>query len=127
MTSLFQEGTFTLHSGATSAFKIECDALTDTDITTLAALIAERADPFGAVEGVPRGGFRLAEALRPHISRGNSRLLIVDDVYTTGASLRAHLGDRSTTWGIRAWVIFSRCPIENMPIWAHALFQMDAR
>lgn len=39
--NLFQTGNFKLHSGKTSNFKIECDALTDEDLETFAKLISE--------------------------------------------------------------------------------------
>lgn len=62
-TSLFQHGNFLLHSGDTTSFKIDCDALSDDDIETLAFEISLRVPPFSNVEGVPTGGLRLAQAL----------------------------------------------------------------
>lgn len=92
--ALFQLGDFTLNSGIRSPVKIECDALTDDDIETCAFLLSRRVDPFDVVEGVPRGGLRLAEAMEQYAAEpvpGREgwapRLLIVDDVLTTGGSL----------------------------------------
>lgn len=89
--ALFQLGDFTLNSGIRSPVKIECDALTDDDIETCAFLLSQRVDPFDVVEGVPRGGVRLAEAMEKYaaepIPGRDRRLLIVDDVLTTGGSM----------------------------------------
>lgn len=54
--SLFKLGDFELHSGQRSNWKIDCDALTPADWRALAKMIVDRLAPFGAVEGVPRGG-----------------------------------------------------------------------
>lgn len=92
--SLFQRGNFTLHSGAQSDWKIDCDALTDADLETLAAVIAAEVR-FSEVYGIPTGGERIAAALRPYAQPNDPEkpartlpLLIVDDVLTTGASFR---------------------------------------
>ena len=61
--NLFQRGDITLHSGGKSDFKIECDALTDEDVETLAYLISKKYK-FNMVCGVAEGGLRLEEALR---------------------------------------------------------------
>ncbi len=85
--NLFETGEFILHSGQKTNFKIECDALTDEDIETLARLIGQRY-AFGKVFGVPRGGVRLADALQPYCKpEHNAYWLIVDDVITTGTSM----------------------------------------
>ena len=82
--NLFVKQRFTSHSGITLPFKIECDALNDADIDTLAFLIGGRYS-FGSVYGVPTGGERLARALIPYITIGPR--LVVDDVLTTGNSM----------------------------------------
>lgn len=84
--SLFQHGEFVLASGEQSDFKIECEALTDDDWECLAYLASWCLPPFGTVEGVPRGGLRFADALRYHVTPGANRVLIADDVWTTGRS-----------------------------------------
>lgn len=67
----------------------------------------------GAVEGVPRGGLRLAEACRELATSGP--LLIADDVCTTGASMEEHRRGRSAV----GLVIFTRGPT---PDWVMPLF-----
>jgi hypothetical protein len=115
MTNLFQLATVRLHSGEESCFKIDCDALTDQDLDCVAALLAMRLPPFGKVEGVPRGGLRLAEKMWRYA--GTGPLLIVDDVVTTGASMEAHRGRR----GAIGAAIFSR---GGFPLWVTPLFRM---
>lgn len=124
--ALFQAGRFELHAGEVSFFKIDCDALTDTDIKTLAMMIAQRVPPFGTVEGVPTGGTRLADALRVyarpgHLRRGSfgaKELLIVDDVWTTGTSMENQRGSRDAIGA----VIFAR---REPASWVTPLFTLD--
>lgn len=113
--ALFQLGQFTLASGQESAFKIECDSLLDDDLAAIAELLSARVPPFGSVEGVPRGGLRLAELMGFYVTTGP--LLVVDDVWTTGVSMLNHLYPR---YGIGA-VIFAR---EQPPQWVTPLFVM---
>lgn len=61
--SLFQLGDFVLHSGQRSRWKIDCNAPGPQDWKTLAAMAAEFLPPFGAVEGIPGGGLKLASAM----------------------------------------------------------------
>lgn len=116
LADLFVAESFTSHAGLPLTFKIECDALTDEDIRCCAHEIAKRVPPFRTVEGVPRGGLRLAEALRPH-TRASGDLLIVDDVLTTGESMERHRSGRTAAVGA---VIFARgpCPWWVTPLWA---------
>lgn len=132
---LFQLGDFTLNSGARSAWKLECDALTDGDITALAKMIHQMVEPFGSVEGIPRGGLRLAAELSKY-AIDNMGLplptshLIVDDVLTTGSSMeqaRAAFEDRYRVPYKRiilpppvGVVIFAR---GRCPKWIKAVFQ----
>jgi len=111
--TLFKRGDFQLHSGDLSSWKIDCDALTDEDIETLAWMIADRF-MFGSVEGVPSGGLRLAEALARWARTG--KLLIVDDVLTTGASMEEQRAGREAI-GV---VIFARraCPDWVTPVFS---------
>lgn len=124
MSTLFQLGNFRLASGQETNWKIECDTLTDGDWQTLATIIAQRYE-FGGVSGVPRGGLKLAEWLRPYITQGNRNYLIVDDVYTTGGSMnrmRDRLGIVASVVGV---AIFARAPIAAPNTWISALFRMD--
>jgi orotate phosphoribosyltransferase len=121
---LFQLGDFTLHSGEVSDFKIDCDYLDDADIETLASILARRLPPFHRVEGVPRGGLRLAEALQTHTTPApvyepsdRPDLLIVDDVLTSGKSMDAQRAGRDALGA----VLFARGPC---PAWVMPLFQM---
>lgn len=117
--NLFQLGNFTLHSGATSAWKIDCDALTDDDLAALAVMAAEQLSPFSIVVGVERGGVRFAQAMHKHVDP-DGIVLIVDDVLTTGASMeeiRKRWSDEHTM----GLVIFAR---SQPPGWVTALFQM---
>lgn len=85
--TLFRFGDFTLHSGQHSRWKIDCDDFTDEDVASLAYLIAERKKPFASVSGIPAGGDRLARELEKYTSPDGTYHLVVDDVYTTGASM----------------------------------------
>lgn len=114
--SLFQLGPFTLPSGRVSHFKIECDDLTPEDWASLARLAVEVLPPFGAVEGVPRGGIPFAEALEPYVTLGP--LLIADDVWVSGLSMERHRADRELVRGV---VAFTRGPVAA---WVTSLFQM---
>lgn len=107
--NLFQTGKFELHSGGTSDFKIDCDALTDEDIKTIVSIIIKRYN-FSYVVGIPEGGIRLAKALIPHCKESYP-VLVVDDVLTTGASMKQYLKDYgSLSQGV---VIFARGPVPN--------------
>ena len=123
--NLFQLGDFTLNSGATSRWKLECDALSDCDVKALAEMIRQMVGPFHTVEGVPRGGLRLAEALKPFVGLGGD-YLFVDDVLTTGDSMERARREWSVRTGwdtgrARGAVIFAR---GQCPPWIKPLFQM---
>src|SRR6266498_867516 len=124
--NLFQKGDFSLHSGKSSEFKIDCDSLTDEDIDTIAFLLSKRLPLFGEVQGVPRGGLRLAEAMKQFVMPPRSSdypLLIVDDVLTSGGSMEKHRKDYGGPDTIGA-VIFDRGEAER-PGWITALFTMS--
>lgn len=123
--SLFATGHFTLHSGASTSWKIDCDCLSDSDIATIAQMIRQLVGPFGSVEGVPRGGLRLAAALLPHVQAG-ARHLIVDDVLTSGRSMeetrQRYDGGREPPEGaVKGAVIFAR---GQLPLWVEAVCQL---
>lgn len=125
---LFQFGKFNLHSGDVSEWKIDCDALTGGDIAALAAIGAAQlgpSRPFRDVIGIPRGGLRLAEAMSKYVTPEASALLIVDDVLTTGRSMReerARLNNLEI--GAFGLVIFARTRAEP---WVTRIFQMNAK
>lgn len=114
--NLFVRQDFTSHSGQPLNWKIECDALTDADIETLAFMLAEKLPAFGKVTGIPRGGLRIAAALEKYATEGAS--LIVDDVLTTGASFTPY-APQHPQQNIIGAVIFARGPC---PDWITPLF-----
>lgn len=70
--NLFQHGDFTLHSGARSNFKIDCDALTDEDIDSIARIIVKWLPaPVRGVLGIPIRGVRLCNFVGVHLMRAN--------------------------------------------------------
>lgn len=114
MPDLFQYGSFTGHSGISLPWKLDCDALTDGDLEALAEIVRQKFI-FSDVHGVPRGGIRFAEALRPHCKPGYPTL-IVDDVMTTGKSMiemRHTLRSCGLTDPVIGVVMVSRCGGHN--------------
>lgn len=107
-------------SGQISPFKIDCDALDQDDIESLAWLLNENLkEKFSHVEGVPTGGLRLAEAMKQYCRSDIAvRLLIVDDIWTTGGSMRKHRAGRYPSMGA---VLFARQPVDS---WVFPLFRM---
>jgi orotate phosphoribosyltransferase len=118
-----------LASGRISDLKIECDALTRRDWETAALLVRRLAPVYGCVIGVPHGGDALAAALEPACT-GNPAdpVLIVDDVWTTGDSLRqfqqtvAALIHPTPCGPLVGVVLFARGP---MDAGIHALFTLN--
>ena len=118
--TLFVNKPFKSHGGRELLFKIECDGLTDEDLETLAAQIARNLR-FKEVISIPRGGDRLAAALRPHcVAHGAT--LVVDDVYTTGTSMVTARREYGTS-GVMYLVLFSR---GVCPSWIKVCFQMSS-
>lgn len=118
--NLFQLGKFTSHAGKELNWKIECDALTDDDWECLALMIAERAR-FGSVYGIPRGGVKLQKALEKYVTPGHPIRLVVDDVFTTGKSMKEVM--QSNDLG---FVVFARSRIPfDAQYYIRALFTMD--
>jgi hypothetical protein len=112
-----------LHGGGTSHFKIDCDFLTDEDIATAARLILPRVRLFSQVHSIPRGGDRLAAEMTKYLSPQAHRVLLVDDVFTTGKSMaeaRSHLSGAIDSMGC---VLFARYPT---PPWIISLFTMTS-
>lgn len=123
--SLFIKKDWEMHSGGKSNFKIECDALTDEDLETLAYLIYSKFK-FSRVMGIPTGGTRLAEKLKNYVIEGEDKILIVDDVLTTGTSMEQakHVHHRNLidTDQITGVVVFAR---GKCPDWVHPIFDMS--
>lgn len=120
--NLFNSGEFTLNSGRKSFFKVDCDALTDEDIECLARLIKDNLPLFAWVEGVPTGGLRFAEALKPLCEPDSTTIgLIVDDVLSTGNSMEKQRDGRPAM-GV---VIFNRMPMMNVtPGWIKSIWRI---
>lgn len=89
---LFEIGSFKLSAGDMSSFKINADVLTTKDWDALARMALTIVPLFGSVVGVPTGGIPFAEALQPYVSNV-SKVLVVDDVLTTGNSIRSMAKD----------------------------------
>lgn len=119
--TLFKLGDFVLHSGSQSNFKIECDSLTSADWDTIATWVTSRYK-FRTVFGVPRGGVLFARALMKYRDRQAEAVLIVDDVLTTGRTMREARTRRYrrevSVYGV---VLFAR---EEPPSWIEPIFQM---
>jgi len=127
MLSLFKLGKFKLHSGGESRWKIDCDALTGEDLAALAAIAADQLGPerpFREVVGIPSGGLRFADAMRRYADPGACSVLVVDDVLTTGKSVR-EMRDQilAQRVGVEVFglVIFARTAVEP---WVERIFQM---
>lgn len=109
---LFKLGEFVSAAGYRLPFKIECDALDAEDWSCIAADCASKIT-FGEVHGVPTGGERLADALQDYCDPDSNVILIVDDVWTTGKSMRAfavlHMNDHMEANQLYAmYVAFNR-------------------
>ena len=126
---LFITGPFVLHSGEETDFLIDCEGLEDKDLEALAHMAYHKMGIVPrAVEGIPEGGLRFADAMRSVIEgrRGyvqHGPLLIVDDVLTTGTSMEKACGQPGFALNVNAvgCVIFARStPAPGIT----ALFQM---
>jgi len=122
---LFHGKPFVSSAGIPLPFKIECDHLKDTDLETLAAYAAKKLPDFGTVTGVPRGGDRLAHFFRKYEKPYSTRLLIVDDVWTTGKNMlyyssRIVVGD---DW--IGCVLFERREGDRPPDNVFSIFKMN--
>lgn len=109
---IFEIGNFTFSSGIRSPLKMEGDKLTDDQVAALALLGSHQLPNFGGVISVPKGksdspidnAERLADALMEYSYPKSSELLIVDDVWSTGASMEAV---RKRHPGCLGWVAFA--------------------
>ena len=117
---LFQKCNFISHAGLQLNWKIEMDALSDTEWDTCATMIMEyQKRPFYKAEGIPRGGVKLADALNKYASGDPiDQVLICDDVYTTGTSMREVYQE-----GAIGIVVFARNEITDD--WIKAIWQIS--
>ena len=115
---MFEKKDFISHAGLFLRWKIDCDTLTKEDYECLAYIIGEKF-LFSSVYGVPRGGIKFAEALKPYCSEFGPRL-VVDDVLTTGTSM-IEAKENENDIGI---VIFSRAGV--VPYWITPIFRMES-
>ena len=120
--NLFQKMNFISHSGKKLDFKIECDALVDKDWDTIAYLISKKIK-FRCVTGIATGGTKLESALEKYITKDQGVLLIVDDVITTGKTMK-ECKDVNSEWkhGISGVVLFAR---GKCPDWITPVFQLN--
>lgn len=123
MTGVLQQADFTLASGRRSSFKVECDELTPDELAITCAILAKALPPFGSVVGVPTGGVRAADALVPHCTIGHQAVLVVDDVWTTGGSMRRFMAENGIPTH-RGAVLYARGPV---PSWVTALWTIHPR
>lgn len=128
--SLFLKGEFLLSAGNLSNWKVECDALTDEDWTTLAHMAHTLLGlpAFHSVKHIPTGGMKLGAAMAKYIDPHGTCLLICDDVWTTGKSMMEMFDSNQhgeTTMeritSVIGLVTFARSPV---PPWAHAIWHL---
>ena len=125
--NLFQKCDIVLHSGGKSDFKIECDTLTNEDWNTLAYLISKKYS-FKETHGVPIGGLRLERALKQYRDKNSKTILVVDDVMTTGNSMRKMRDKLILDYDYSAndvvgVVVFKR-GFTPIPVWIVPIFRM---
>jgi hypothetical protein len=115
---------FVSHSGVLLPFKIDCDGFTKEDWDIIADIIGTRVE-FNEVHGIPRGGLLLAERLVEYAkpqTKKKRRVLIVDDVLTTGASmLKAYDKHKKDDNKVKGVVVFARSRA-HLPAWVSPVF-----
>jgi hypothetical protein len=105
--ALFQQCDFISAAGLPLTWKIECDQLSEADWRTIAMVGAKALPAFREAIGVPRGGVKLSGFLNEYATPEADRVLIVDDVWTTGKSLTEFAREHATgEW--RGFVAFAR-------------------
>lgn len=105
---LIQKKDFVSAAGLHLKWKIECDALTDDDWDGIAAASIDALPKFGRLFGVPRGGIKLARAFSKYVSNETDRALVVDDVWTTGKSMREFVASEGLDGVWSGFVAFAR-------------------
>ena len=122
---LFVDEEFTSHAGLQLGWKIEMDALYESDWRCLAKMILEyETRPFREAVGIPRGGKRLGDILNES-STGNpdDPVLVVDDVYTTGTSFKKFIAENYLVTPVICWAVFARDVVSSN---VNVLFQMPS-
>lgn len=138
--SLFQWGHFNLHSGEKTWWRIDCDALSDSEIALFAKLIIDKTPTFNSVVGVDSHPGSSVHKLKQEADKysspfvnndGKQRILIVDDVITTGSSMNqarsnlllqaSHLSEKYKPI-IYGAVIFAR---GEYPDWVRPVFRLN--
>jgi len=122
---LFQDGDFTSHAGLPLKWKLECDAISPNEWRCIAKMIMDyQTEPFRAAVGIPRGGVPLGFALNAYATDNpDHKLLICDDVYTTGTSFKEYCEEYNHT-DVYKWVLFSRVQAKDLKYGVRALFTM---
>ena len=116
--NLFIKEDFISHAGLPLTWKVECDALSENDYEALAKIVSEKI-VFREVKGIPRGGIPFEKALKKYSTKKpGDPLLIADDVYTTGTSMREVYEE-----GAIGIVVFARNKIPDD--WIKAIWQMS--
>ena|SRR6056300_292970 len=116
--NLFIKEDFISHAGLHLTWKVECDTLTEGDYDALAKIVSERLT-FRDVKGIPRGGIPFEKALKAYSTNNKEDpLLIADDVYTTGTSMREVYEE-----GAIGIVVFARNEIKDD--WIKAIWQLS--
>lgn len=112
MPALFMKEPVTLSSGLQSQYKIECDALTGRDWVGLGYIAHTLFNiRFSYALGVPHGGLALAHVMQFYYASKTGPILVVDDVLTTGASMKRMLAKQpDDAVGL---VAFARGPITD--------------
>lgn len=111
--NLFDCRGFVGSSGDPLPWKVDCDSLSVEDWFWAAARVAERYS-FQRVFSVPTGGDNFAAALESLCRPDGEVLLFVDDVWTTGRSMRTKINEYVGQFpGVsrRGVVLFARAPI----------------
>ena len=85
--ALFKWGRFKSAAGLLLDYKIECETLTEDDWHCIAQAARKILPRYGTVYSVPTGGDLLTLRLFAHRDKRSKTPLVVDDVWTTGASM----------------------------------------
>lgn len=125
--AFFRWGSYRSASGQQLRFKLECDELLPDDWECITELINERVQ-FKRVFGVPTGGFKIQRVLRKFEQpKKDLRILIIDDIYTTGGSIATYREWLSKHIGVHnmdnyvGGVLFKRNEIAPEHSWVKAL------